>query len=104
VRLDEHHQMMEAFSPSRANEALDVSVLPGRACRNWMMADAHSTDAASVRRPECTVAVTNQMTWHFAPRKGFGHLTCDPLCRWIAGDGDLDLPPSSVTKNHQAIE
>jgi hypothetical protein len=51
VRLAEHHQMVEAFAPSRANEPLDVSVLPGRACRNWMIADAHSTHAASVCRP-----------------------------------------------------
>jgi len=28
---------------------------------------------------ECTVAVANQMTWRFVPRKGVSHLPGNPL-------------------------
>jgi len=69
-----------------------------------MIADTHSTHAASVRRPERTVAVTDQMTRRFAPGKGLGHLACDPLGGRIGGHGDPDQPPSRVAKNHQTIE
>jgi hypothetical protein len=36
--------MIEAFSPDRADEPLNVSVLPGRAGRGWSVADAHRPD------------------------------------------------------------
>jgi len=73
-----HRQVVEAFAANRADEPLDVSVLPRRARRDWVIADTHCTDALGVCWPERAVAVTNQMTWRFAPRKGFGHLTCNP--------------------------
>ena len=80
MRFAEHQDVVKAFAPDRADEPLDVSVLPGRACRNWMIADTHGMNAPGVRRPERAVAVTDQMTRRFAPGKGFGHLTCDPFC------------------------
>jgi len=81
-----------------------MSVLPGRACSNWMVADAHRMDAPEVRRPERTVAVAEQMPWRFIPGKGFGHLVRNPLAGRISGHGDPDQPPSRMAKNHQTIE
>src|SRR5215472_18039314 len=91
VRLAEDDQIIEAFAPSRADEPLDVSVLPGRTRRDWMITDAHRTHAASVRWPERTVAVAEKMAGCFIPWKRFSHLTGDPLCRWIAGNNAATL-------------
>src|SRR5215472_1090190 len=90
VRLAEDDQMIEALATSRTDDPLDVSVLPGRTRGNWMIANAHRTNAPGVRGPERSVAVTEQMARRFVPWKGFGHLACDPLCLWIGGDGDPD--------------
>src|SRR5215469_4120893 len=79
VRLAEHHQMIEAFAPSRTDEPLDVSILPGGARCNWTIADAHCPNAPGVRRPERSVAVAEQMTRRVAPREGLGHLARYPL-------------------------
>ena len=70
IRFAEHQDVVQAFAPDRANEPLDVSVLPGRACRSWMIAYTHRMNAPSVHRPERTVAVTDYMTRRFAPGKG----------------------------------
>jgi len=83
VRLAEDDHLIEAFASSRTDQPFDVSILPGRTRRDWMIADAHRTNAPSVGRPERAIAVAEQMTRRFAPGEGFGHLTRDPLCRWI---------------------
>lgn len=46
-------------------------------------------NASGVAYPEGAVAITNQITWSFVPRKGFGHLTRDPFRRQIAGHSNL---------------
>jgi hypothetical protein len=104
VRLAGHRQVVEAFATNRADEPLDVSVLPRRARCDGVIADTHCSNALGVCWPERAVAVTNQMTWRFAPRKGFGHLTCNPLRRWIAGHGDPEHSPSGVVKDHEAVQ
>src|SRR5579872_4036794 len=86
VRLAKHDQMIGAFAPSRTDNALDVPILPRRARRNWVIANAHRMYAVSILRPERTVAVADKMTRRFVPRKGLGHLARDPFCRWIVGD------------------
>jgi hypothetical protein len=69
-----------------------------------MIADAHSMKAPGVHRPERFVAVADQVSWCFAPRIGFCHLTRNPLRRWIAGNRDSDEPSAGVSQNHKTIE
>jgi hypothetical protein len=40
------HDVIEAFSPDRADEPFDVSVLPGRAGRDWSIPNAHRPNSA----------------------------------------------------------
>ncbi len=48
VRFAEHQNVIWALAPSRTNEPLDVSILPGRTRRDWMIADAHGTNPPGV--------------------------------------------------------
>jgi len=57
LRFVEHDQVIESFAPNRADEALDVTLLPWRAWRGRMIADPHCTNAASVRWAEGAIAV-----------------------------------------------
>src|SRR5215471_11228026 len=75
VRLARHDQMVQAFAANRADEPFDVSVLPRRARRDWVIADAHRTNAPGVRGAERAVAVAEQMLGCFIPREALGYLT-----------------------------
>src|SRR5208337_882684 len=61
VGFAEHHEVIQALAPNRADQPLDVSVLPRRARRNRMIADAHRPNAPGVRGAERVVAVAQQM-------------------------------------------
>ena len=61
LRFVEHDQVIEAFAPNRADEALTVAVLPRRAWRGRVISDPHCTNAAGIRWAECAVAVANQV-------------------------------------------
>jgi hypothetical protein len=63
-------QMIEAFAPNRADEPLDEAVLTRRARCGRVISDPHCTNAAYISRTECAVAIANQMTRRFVPRKG----------------------------------
>jgi|SRR5215469_3218063 len=104
VRLAEHHNLVKALATDRADKPLDVSILPRRTSRDWVIPDAHRTNTTAVRVPERSVAVAEQMTRCLVPGKGFGHLACDPFCGRISGHGDPCQPPSRVAKNHLAIQ
>jgi hypothetical protein len=79
IRFAEYQDVVETFAPDRANESLNVSILPGRACRSWMIADSHRMNAPAVCRPERRVIATDQMTRRFIPGKSFGHRARDPF-------------------------
>src|SRR6202040_630718 len=90
LRSVEHYQVIEAFPPDRADEALDVAVLPRRARRRRMITDPHCPNAMCVGWAERPVAVANQVTRRFIPGKRVRHLTCDPLGGRIGSDADRD--------------
>src|SRR5258708_11265110 len=78
LRSVEHDQMIEAFAPNRADEALDVAVLPRRVRRGGMIADTHRSNAMGIGWTECSVTVSKQVTRRFVPRKDVGYLTGEP--------------------------
>ena len=43
MRFGQDYDMVQAFSPDRADEPFNVSVLPGRARRSWSVPDAHGS-------------------------------------------------------------
>ena len=59
LRFTRNHQVVKRFAANRADQALDVPVLPRRARRNWVIAYTHGTNVQGVRRPERAIAVTN---------------------------------------------
>ena len=80
--LAEHDHVIEAFASNRADQPLDVAVLPWRARRYRMIADAHRTDPMAVNWTERVIAVAYQMPRRFIPRKSVGHLSRNPFGRW----------------------
>ena len=100
----EYDEVVERFATDRSDEPLDMAVLPRRAWCDRVISNPYCTNAADVSWTECAVAVANQVTRCFDPRKGIRHLSRDPLGGRTARYADAHQSPAGVTKNDQAIE
>jgi hypothetical protein len=49
VPLAEYDNMVKAFPPERANQPFHMAILPGRAWRNWPIANAHDPGCVKTR-------------------------------------------------------
>ncbi|WP_145063782.1 hypothetical protein [Adhaeretor mobilis] len=57
MRFAEHDHMIETFPPHRANQPLDLGILPGRAKRRADFLDFHACNPANwpLRNPTTTI-------------------------------------------------
>jgi hypothetical protein len=104
MALAEHENMIETVAAERADQALDVAVLPGRARRGRVIADAHAANAALHDLAIDRVAVAQQKARRFAPGKGVGDLPRDPLRRRVRRDAEGQKPPSLVAEEDEHVE
>ena len=104
MRFAQDHDVVQAISPDRADEAFDVPILPGRAGRRWSVPDAHgrktSRDGMAIRG----ISVANEVLGRLIPREGLGDLLGDPLSCRVGGDVDPNQLASVMRDDHQAIE
>src|SRR5712671_3028459 len=78
VTLTEDDDVIETLAAHRANDALDVGVLPRRArCRNDLL-DFHRLEAITEDRTIRCVAVPQQISRCCVPGKRLGHLMRQP--------------------------
>src|SRR5262245_21338681 len=95
VCFPEHDQMVNALPPDRANQPFRKAILPLRAGRDGLVANAHCAQPASDNRTVNGVAVADQVAWRLVPRKSFRDLLRNPLCRRMRCHIDPDkLSPS----------
>ena len=87
--------MIEALTSDRANDALDVGVLPRRLRRRetWWICNTPMVDTTSAN---AGIAVVPQVPRRFVLGKGVVELSDAPCGRWIVGDADVDGPSSVV--------
>jgi hypothetical protein len=104
MRFAQDHDMIQAFSPDRADEPFDVSVLPGRAGRSWSIADAHGSHPAGDGGAVGTIIVANDVSRCLIPGKSLSDLPGDPLGGWVGGDVGPDQTASLKVDNRQPIE
>jgi hypothetical protein len=83
----EHQQMVRALAPDRANQALDVSVLPRRSERCGSVPDPHRPDASLEYDAKCFVIVANEIFRRAVPWKRFSDLPRQPLRRRTLSGG-----------------
>src|SRR5215510_16080690 len=80
VCLPEHDQLVDALPPDRANQPFRKAILPRRAGRDGLVANAHSAQAAGDNRTVNGIAVADQVAWRLVPGKSFRDLPRNPLC------------------------
>src|SRR5260370_41848515 len=77
--------MIYALVPDRTDQALSISILPGRAERRRPVPDPHRSHTSPERNAKCSVIVANEIFRCAVPGEGFGDLACQPPGRRIAG-------------------
>src|ERR1700730_14247036 len=96
--------MVEAFSPDRADEPFNVSVLPGRAGRGWSVADGHRPHPLPDDDTVGAISIADEVAGRLVPRKGLGDLACNPFGGWVCGDVGPDQTASLKMDDRRAIE
>jgi hypothetical protein len=104
MRLAQDHDMIQAFSPDRADEPFDVSVLPGRARRSWSVSDAHGSKTSRYHKAILSISVPNEVLGRLIPGESLGDLAGDPFGRRIGGDVDSHQSTSLKADDGQSIE
>ena len=96
--------MIEAFAPDRADQPLNVSVLPRRPGRGRAIADAQPAQTPLHDRAIGCVVVSHQECGCFLPREGLDDLPRYPFVGGVGRDGIVDEPSPAMVQNDQAIK
>src|SRR5258708_13449968 len=97
VTLTEDIDVIEALAAHRANDALDVGVLPRRArCRDDLL-DSHCLEAIAEDLTIGCVTVPQQMSRCCVPREARAYLTCEPDLGRVLGDIQANDPSTPLT-------
>ena len=77
--------VIKAFAPERADQALTVSVLPRRARSGWLIANAHGANAPFEDVAIGAVTVTDETFGRLLPAAGVRELSGDPFRSGMRG-------------------
>ncbi len=79
VPLARHYDMIQAFPPDRTDQPLGVAVLPWRACRCGMVANAERANSADEYAAVTSIPIADQIARNLLPAAGgrkAGRLSC----------------------------
>src|SRR5262249_6572220 len=88
VRLPEYDHVVETFPSDRADQSLDVRVLPRRSGCSRLVPNAHGTQPLPEDQAIRSVAIPNKITRCTVPGKRLDDLARNPVCteNWIRLD------------------
>ena len=104
VRFTEHDHVVQALPADRADESLNVRILPGRSGRNGPVSNAHGAYTLNEDRPVRGIPIPNEVSMHMVPWKRLGDLARNPLRGRMARHAERHPQPSSVTYDDKTIE
>src|SRR5262249_49954029 len=104
VRLPKYDHVVEAFPSDRADQPLDVRVLPRRLGSSRLVPNAHGTQPLPEDRTIRGIPVPNEIARCTIPGKRLGDLARNPLRGRICRHPERYPQSTSVTQNHKTIE
>src|SRR5437879_6296888 len=104
VRLPKYDHVVETFPSDRADQSLDVRILPRRSGSSRLVPKAHSAQTLPEDRTIRSVPVSNKITRCTVPRERLNDLARNPLRGRICRHPERYPQSTSVTQNHKAIE
>lgn len=99
--LVQSDDMIEAFTANRADQSLDVRILPGRLCGGVNFFDAKPSCCFREFLVVAPIPVPQQIPRGAFPRKGFDQLMSDPVGRWMFGHCEVHDSPSIMRQDHE---
>src|SRR5262245_16853577 len=103
VRFTKYNQMVDALPPDRADQSFRKTVLPRRAGRDRLGADAQCRQPARDNRTVGCVTVADQ-AWSLIPRKSFGDLLRYPIRRRMRRHIDPNQLSPRQPSNDEGVE
>jgi hypothetical protein len=104
VRFAKHDHVVETFAADRADESLNVGILPGRSGCDRMVPNAHCTDPLQEDWTIRGVSIPNEISRRVVPRERLGDLARDPLRGWVCRHANRHPKSSSVAHNDKTIQ
>jgi hypothetical protein len=104
MALVDHNYMVQALAANRADDSLDVCILPGRSWRRNDLRDPHSPSPLLKAFPVRRVAVSQEVAWRGIPRKCLGDLAGEPTCGRMLGDIQMQNLPSRVAEDNAHVQ
>src|SRR5262249_48595983 len=101
------YDVVQTFSPDRADHALHVCALPRRARSAEDFFDIHYRDLVAELLAVDSISIAQQISRRGIKRKGFEHLLCRPFRRWMSCDVEVRDASSIVcehNKNEEDLE
>src|SRR5664280_12463 len=96
--------MVQALPADRANEPLNVSVLPGRSERNRPISNTHGAQTLHEDQPIRGVPIPNEVSRGLVPRESLGDLARDPLSSRVFRHAKRQPNSSSMPYDNKTIE
>ncbi len=93
MSLAQHHNVVETLPADRADQALDVRILPGRPGSGEHLGDVESGYAMAEGEAVHRIAIPKQVPRRGFPRKGLYQLMSCPLCCGMVRDVEVENPP-----------
>lgn len=100
----EDNQMIEAFTPDRADQPFGVPVLPGRMDLRGPVANAQGPEPLAEDGAIRSIVVPHQKARCRIPGKGFGDLLGQPLRGGLRCYLDMQDVPSVVSEHNEDVE
>src|ERR1035441_10505116 len=104
MTLIENYDVIETRAPDRANDPLDISVLPGRSRRGNDFIESHRLNAIAEAPTIRCVTIPQQIAGRNVPRKRLGHLACEPVLGWMRSNNEVNNLSSVVAKDDHGVE
>ncbi len=96
--------VIQTLTPDRSDQPFGKAVLPGRGWCGRLVPDAHGAQSARDNGSVAPIAVSDHVTGSPVPRKGFGYLTCNPLCCRAGCDVDPREAPTIEPHDDEGTE
>ena len=102
VVVDDH--VIDALASDRANQTLDIGILPGRARGGEHLFDCEAAYPAAKLGAIDFVAVVQEITRCLLPGKRLNHLLSRPPACGVFGDVEVDDLPTLETQNEEYVQ
>jgi hypothetical protein len=100
----EHEHMVQALTPNRTNNALDVGPLPGGSRGAEHFLDTHVSHLSPEGIAEDSIAVAQQVARQLIKGERFSQLLSGPLCCGVGGHIAVQNAPPVMSQHQKPIE